>query len=639
MQNAFHHSRHIAVGFIFVLVLMAGLLVVVLNKMADMQLQLNTITHQHNEKTLYLSRLKEGIRKRQIGLRDLIVTQDPFEKDDIRLLSYSYALDGAEARERFSAMELSDKEKEILERINAAIRVAYPLQNALAEKALFENDINVLTEELKATFDVQAVLVGHLNEMVALLNNQTQDAINKARISYDNAIYAVAVLGTAALLFGLFIAGYVFRTSRLQENVVNEAMQQLSRSAELLEIRVKERTRELEDAKQVAEIANHEKSRFLARMSHELRTPLNAIIGFTQIIEEDLGADDRTSHHIESLQHVSGAGRHLLSLVNDLLDLAKIEDGKMEYQITDLDLSAELDETVKLILPMAQKHNINIVFDADEFKDVYVRADCRRLKQVLLNMFSNGIKYNNSGGQLTIQPGVGTNGKYRLNITDTGNGIEQKDLELIFKAFSRLYLDNSSKEGTGIGLTIARQIVEQMHGRIGVDSTPGTGSTFWIELERSSCNPCATAADSKAVSPASYGHARSSTILYIEDNPANIALVRKALAADPAINLLTAELPSIGLRLALEHRPDLILLDICLPEMDGYAVQARLLDHPATRDIPIVALSAGAMPDEIEKGLTAGFRDYLTKPVDILHLRKTVHRELSLTRPPKTVTR
>ncbi|MDT8404650.1 hypothetical protein [Sulfuriflexus sp.] len=239
MQNTFHHSRHIAIGFIFVLVLMAGLLVVVLNKMADMQLQLNTITHQHNEKTIYLSRLKEGIRKRQIGLRDLIVTQDPFEKDEIRLLSYSYALDGAEARDRFAAMEHSDKEKEILERINAAIRVAYPLQNALAEKALFENDINVLAEELKATFDVQAVLVGHLNEMVELLNNQTQDAINKAHISYDNAIYVVAVLGTTALLFGLFIAGYVFRTSRQQEEVVNEAMQQLSRSAELLEIRVK----------------------------------------------------------------------------------------------------------------------------------------------------------------------------------------------------------------------------------------------------------------------------------------------------------------------------------------------------------------------------------------------------------------
>jgi signal transduction histidine kinase/ActR/RegA family two-component response regulator len=627
-EEVFTRSRHIAVGFIFVLLLIAGLVLFALSQMGHMQAQLDSITQQHNKKADQLNGLKEGIRKRQIGLRNLIVAQDPFEKDDIRNLFYVHALEAAEARNGFAAMELSSKEKESLDRLNASMRVAYPMQNSLAEKAIFESNINALSDELKATFNVQAVVMRHLNDIINLLKTQTQDAFNDAHASYNKSIYLVAVLGSSALLLGLFIAAYVFRTARLQEDMVNEAMEQLSSSADTLEIRVKKRTRELEEAKQLAEMANEEKSRFLARMSHELRTPLNAVIGFTQLIEEDIETGGDTSHHRDSLQHVTRAGLHLLNLVNDALDLAQIEEGEMEYNITDVNLSAEIDENLKLILPLAQKNNISVIFDPAEFKGVCVRADDMRLKQVLLNLFSNGIKYNNNGGKLIIHPGTGPDGKFRLNITDTGNGIKKEDFGVLFKPFSRLYLDASSMEGTGIGLTISKQLIERMGGSIGVESTPGIGSTFWLELEMGASCDNDVQQGNMAVSQDRFELSRSSTVLYIEDNLANIALVRKALASDPNITLLSAETPTIGLQMAHEYQPDLILLDICLPEMDGYAVQEQLQQHAATQNIPIVALSAGAMPHEVEKGLDAGFRDYLTKPVDIYHLRKTLQREL-----------
>lgn len=627
-EKVFTRSRHIVIGFIFVLILMAGLVLVVLNQMGHMQDRLDTITQQHNRKTDALNSLREGIRKRQIGLRNLIVTQDPFEKDDIRNLFYVHALEGAEARNRFAAMVLSDKEKEILGLLNASMRIAYPMQNTLAEKAIFENDINVLSKELKATFDVQAVVVQHLNEMVDLLKNQTQEAVNNARASYDKASYLVAIVGSGALLIGLFIASYVFRTSRLQEGLVNAAMEQLSSSAELLETRVKKRTLELEEAKQLAEIANQEKSRFLARMSHELRTPLNAVIGFTQLIEEDIESGADSSHHLDSLQHVTKAGRHLLHLVNDVLDLAQIEEGEMGYKISDVNLSAEIEENLKLIQPLAQKNNINVIFNAGEFGDIYVRADDMRLKQVLLNLLSNGIKYNRNGGNLIISKGTGHTGRFRLNITDTGNGIHKEDFDVLFKPFSRLYLDTSSTEGTGIGLSISKNILEQMGGSIGVESTPGVGSTFWFELETGTNNRLEPQQGHATTRREKTGPSRVSTILYIEDNIANIALVRKALASDPNITLLTAETPTAGLQIARDCQPDLILLDICLPEMDGYAVQQQLQQHVATKNIPIVALSAGAMPHEVTKGLAAGFKDYLTKPVDINHLRNTLQKEL-----------
>lgn len=626
-EKVFTRSRHIAVGFIFVLVLMAGLILIVISQMDHMQAQLDTITQQQNKKTNHLNALKEGIRKRQIGLRNLIVTQDPFEKDDIQSLFYVHALEGAEARNRFSEMKLSDKEKEILEKINAAMRIAYPLQNSLAEKAIFQDDINALSEELKVTFSSQADLMQHLNEMVTLLKGQTQEAFNDARTSYDNATYLVAILGSLALGLGLIIASYVFRTSLQQEGMVNEAMKQLSSSAEVLETRVKERTQELEASKQLAEIANQEKSRFLARMSHELRTPLNAVIGFTQLIEEDIQTGGDTGHHMDSLQHVSKAGLHLLNLVNDLLDLAQVEEGELEYNITDINISSEINDNLKLIQPFAQKNNIDLSFDVNEFRDVYVRADGMRLKQVLLNLLSNGIKYNNNGGKLTIHSGTSADGKFRLNITDTGNGINKEDLGILFKPFSRLYLDANSTEGTGIGLTISKQIIEQMGGSIGVDSTPGIGSTFWFELDKGSNTSANIQQGNIATSQSNNRQPHSSTVLYIEDNPANMALIKKVFDSDPNITLLTAETPTIGLQMAQEHQPDLILLDICLPEMDGYAFQEQLQKQQKI-NIPIIALSAGAMPHEIEKGRNAGFKDYLTKPVNICHLRKTLEKEL-----------
>jgi PAS domain S-box-containing protein len=371
---------------------------------------------------------------------------------------------------------------------------------------------------------------------------------------------------------------------------------------------------ELREARRIAEEASLAKSEFLSSMSHELRTPLNAILGFAQLMESEQPALRLSQQG--SLKEILKAGWHLLTLINEILDLAKVESGRMDISREPVALGEVLAECQSMIGPQAAAHGISMSFPEPGL-EIFVLADRTRVKQVLLNLLSNAVKYNVKQGTLEVRYLEPQPGRVRIAVRDTGKGLRPEQLAQLFQPFNRLD-QGDGLEGSGIGLVLAKRLVELMGGTIGVASTPGVGSEFWFELF--------AATDPKAIHEAALGAVdpqptlaggQVDLVLYVEDNPANLSLVEAILARHPRFRLLTATDGPAGIALARTEQPKLILMDINLPGMNGFEALHSLRADPATASIPVLAISANAMQGERERGLKAGFADYLTKPIRV----------------------
>jgi PAS domain S-box-containing protein len=380
---------------------------------------------------------------------------------------------------------------------------------------------------------------------------------------------------------------------------------------------------ELNKAMAVAEKANLAKSDFLSSMSHELRTPLSAILGFAQLMES--GTPLPSVAQKRSIDQILQAGWYLLELINEILDLALIESGKLSLSLEPISLAEVMLECQEMIEPQAKKRGISVVFPRF-VTPCWVKADRTRVKQVFLNLLSNAIKYNTVNGAVAVEYVTSVPGRIRVCVKDSGEGLSPEKLAQLFQPFNRLGQESNAEEGTGIGLVMTKRLIEMMGGVIGAESTVGKGSVFWIEIdltdERHTIGD--TALPLTQLNPLVQANPKLRTLLYVEDNPANLMLVEDLIARRADLRLLSARDGNRGIEIARASRPDLILMDINLPGISGIKALRILADDPSTAHIPVIALSANAIPRDIEKGLEAGFFRYLTKPIKVDEFMKTL---------------
>jgi PAS domain S-box-containing protein len=390
---------------------------------------------------------------------------------------------------------------------------------------------------------------------------------------------------------------------------------------------LQETNTELASAKSAAEEANLAKSDFLSSMSHELRSPLNAILGFAQLME--LASPLPTDSQKESIAQILQAGWHLLKLINEILDLSVIESGKVSLSTESVSLAEVMSECQAMMEPQAQQLGIGMTFPRFD-NPFFVSADRTRLKQIVINLLSNAIKYNKEQGTVVVDCTTSTPGFTRISVKDTGAGLSPEKLAQLFQPFNRLGQEAGGVAGTGIGLVVTKRLAELMGGVLGVESTAGEGSVFWCELISCAAPELVVESGEAATvdRPPVPAGARPRTLLYVEDNPANMKLVEQLIARRPDMRLLTAVNGTLGIEVARTTRPTVILMDINLPGISGVEALKVLRIDPATAHIPVVALSANAMPRDIEMGLDAGFFRYLTKPIKIKEFMDTLNTAL-----------
>jgi signal transduction histidine kinase len=457
------------------------------------------------------------------------------------------------------------------------------------------------------------------------------ESLNERIIRYSGIGFMVLII-CSLVAFLLYEIGHLADKFNEMLSQLQEREEKIHKNQEMLQDHVKERTRDLEneiqirkkteheliEAKEIAESASLAKSEFLARMSHEFRTPMNAILGFAQLMKIDKTGEN-SNVQLQNIDQILKAGNHLLTLINEVLDLSLIESGKMKLSLENIDVYFVVLEVLNLVDPMAMEAGVRIKNKIEKEDKLVVIADHKALIQSLLNLVSNAVKYNVENGSVCIDWKREENGLLSIDVIDTGIGIsldKQKDL---FDPFNRLGRDATKIEGTGIGLTITKNLLEFMGGKIAFDSSPGKGSRFSIQLKEGRV-PMETEADdvdTDHLMPTGNSEKDHKTFLYIEDNLTNYELVKQILRERPQISLLHAVDGKTGIELSIKHSPNLILMDINLPDLNGKIVFKKLKDNPITSKIPVIALSADAMKSDIQEALNLGFGYYITKPIQI----------------------
>jgi len=511
------------------------------------------------------------------------------------------------------------------------------------ETALRSQGMELKAQDFPGYFDALK-----LNRTIVANDAHTHAATREFSQSYLKPLGIFAMLNTSIVMDGQ-MAGVLCceQTGKARTwNVEDQTLASTAAAICSLALESYERARSeigLRQAKDEADAANRAKSEFLSRMSHELRTPLNAILGFGQL----LAKQDFSPRQQEQVGYILKAGRHLLDLINEVLEIARIESGHMLLSLEPVPVGKTLEEVFSLLRPLAAEEGIQLQGDDRPELEVQVWADAQRFKQVLLNLCANAIKYNRPLGTVTVScqtvPGIPSSedptpgDQLRLNMTDTGLGIAKESQTQLFTPFMRVGAAQTTIEGTGLGLALSLSLTHAMKGTIGVESTVGVGSTFWVQFPLApaplgaSAVALAHGVASPDVTTAAANVARR-TLLYVEDNLSNLHLIKAIIADQPGYELISAMQGQMGLDLARQHHPDLILLDLHLPDVPGDQVLARLKADPTTADIPVVILSAVAADREIKRLLDGGAAAYLTKPLDIDLFLDTVNTIL----PPRT---
>ena len=417
--------------------------------------------------------------------------------------------------------------------------------------------------------------------------------------------------------FVLGMMGYIIGIHRHRLEIYTQSLEQ----------KITERTKQLSLVRDQAIEANNAKTQFLSNMSHELRTPLNAILGFSQLMQMDYKETHQSPS--EDINHIIEAGKHLLNLIDDILDLTKVEVGAISISLEPVNIKMVVEECFQLSLTLSEKYKISLNTHGCE-KSV-VRADKQRLRQVLLNLITNAIKYNTQLGSVTVTCQKIENDIIRITVEDTGRGLDKQQQKKLFTAFERLGVEQEAIEGSGIGLVLSKKLIEEMNGSINFESQPGLGSRFWVELPRAASRATSREEPLDNITKKQIRSHQNNlkTVLYIEDNHSNLLVMEQIFkTCFPYLQLITATEPRSGLCIANELQPDLILLDINLPDMDGYEVNRQLKQSEVSRHIPVIAVSANAMTTDIEKGKAAGFVHYITKPIDTVILTKNINQIL-----------
>jgi signal transduction histidine kinase/ActR/RegA family two-component response regulator len=468
------------------------------------------------------------------------------------------------------------------------------------ESAVIDDEAAVLIREKLASTREDAA---HLREGAALAREGEAHLREEAATTREQEIRAVESTQAASDI----------HMSMLQQ--ANARLITAAIEARQLAEQIEATRAELVRARVAAEKANLAKSDFLSSMSHELRSPLNAILGFAQLMETSTPPPTDIQHG--RLQQIIKAGWYLLELINEILDLAVVESGKLSLSRETVRLVDVLQECRFMIDPIAKKRGILISFSTCD-DSWFVKADRTRLKQVLINLLTNAIKYNREHGTVEVGCTASAAGNIRISIKDSGVGLSQEQQARLFHPFDRLGQEAGGEEGTGIGLVVTKQLIEMMEGAIGMESIAGAGSEFWVELIRADIPQAAAVIVKPAeVAPSLTEHTALRTLLHVEDNPANLMLIEHIIEDYPNLRILSAHDGNLGVEIARAHLPDVILMDINLPGMSGIEALNTLRKDPATARIPVIAISANAMPRDIELGVEAGFFSYLTKPFKV----------------------